>query len=84
MPERRYFNKGPQSNHRHLHVVEVGSPFWLEHLLFRDYLRTHPETAAAYAALKRDLAAHFDRDREGYTDAKTEFIQSVVRAARET
>ncbi len=82
MPERRYFNKGPQSNHRHLHMVEVGSPFWQEILLFRDYLRTHPETAAAYAALKRDLAARFDRDREGYTDAKTEFIQSVVLAAR--
>jgi GrpB-like predicted nucleotidyltransferase (UPF0157 family) len=82
MPERRYFNKGPQSDHRHLHMIEIGGTFWLEHLLFRDYLRTHPETAAAYAALKCDLAAHYVADREGYTDAKTEFIRSVVRAAR--
>ena len=54
MPERRYFNKGPQGSHRHLHMVELGGAFWQSHLLFRDYLRTHPETAAAYAALKRE------------------------------
>ena len=83
MPGRRYFNKGPQSDHRHLHMVEVGGEMWQNQLRFRDYLRAHPETAAAYAALKRELAASFGRDREGYTDAKTEFIQSVLRAARE-
>lgn len=82
MPERRYFNKGPQSDHRHLHMVEIGGTFWQEHLLFRDYLRTHPQTAAAYAALKRDLAVRFNRDRDGYTDAKTDFIQSVLCAAK--
>jgi GrpB-like predicted nucleotidyltransferase (UPF0157 family) len=82
MPERRYFNKGPQGNHRHLHVVEMDGDFWQKHLAFRDYLRTHPQTAAAYAALKRDLAARYVADRDGYTDAKTEFIQSVVRVAR--
>jgi GrpB-like predicted nucleotidyltransferase (UPF0157 family) len=83
MPARRYFNKGPQSDHHHLHMVEEGGHIWQNQLLFRDYLRAHPETAAEYAALKRGLAGRFGADREGYTEAKTEFIQSVLRAARE-
>ena len=83
IPERRYFNKGPQSDHRHLHMVEVSSKFWRDQLVFRDYLRSYPEMAAAYADLKRNLAARFQTDREGYTEAKTEFVQSVLRMARE-
>jgi GrpB-like predicted nucleotidyltransferase (UPF0157 family) len=82
MPGRRYFNKGPQSDHRHLHMVELGGEIWQNQLLFRDYLRAHADTAAAYAALKRDLASRFGADRDGYTEAKTEFIQQVLRAAR--
>ena len=56
IPERRYFNKGPQARHRHLHMTELGGDFWLRHLLFRDYLRAHAETARQYQALKRELA----------------------------
>ncbi len=83
IPERVYFNKGPADRHRHLHMTELGGQFWQDHLLFRDYLRAHPDSAAAYAALKRELADRFTTDRIGYTDAKTEFIQSVVRKARQ-
>ena len=75
--ERRYFNKGPQEHHRHLHMVELGGDFWRRHLAFRDYLRTHPDTAQQYAALKRDLALRFPDDSMAYTGAKTDFIQSV-------
>jgi GrpB-like predicted nucleotidyltransferase (UPF0157 family) len=75
--ERRYFNKGPQERHRHLHVVELGGDFWRRHLAFRDYLRTHPDTAQQYAALKRELAHRFADDSVAYTGAKTEFIRSV-------
>jgi GrpB-like predicted nucleotidyltransferase (UPF0157 family) len=82
MPERRYFNKGPQDNHRHLHMVELGGEFWQRQLLFRNYLRAHPEAAQAYEALKRDLAAHYGQDREGYTEAKTEFIRSIGEKAQ--
>ncbi len=77
IPERVYFNKGPAQRHRHLHITVLGGDFWRRHLLFRDYLRRHPETAQAYERLKRDLAAQYGSDRIGYTDAKTDFIRSV-------
>jgi GrpB-like predicted nucleotidyltransferase (UPF0157 family) len=87
IPERRYFRKprtgeGPRTHH--LHVVEMTSDFWRRHLLFRDYLKTHPEAAREYADLKRHLAAVHGDDGWAYTDAKTTFIATIVtRALRE-
>ncbi len=81
LPERRYFRKGAPRTH-HLHVVEPASEFWTRHLLFRDYVRAHPETAREYERLKRDLAARYGRDRDGYSDAKTEFVRAVEEKAR--
>ncbi|MFA5895809.1 MAG: GrpB family protein, partial [Thermoplasmata archaeon] len=66
----------------HLHMVEFGGAFWTRNLLFRDWLRTHPEDARRYAALKYDLARRYRDDREAYTDAKTEFIEGIVEKAR--
>ncbi len=51
-------------------------------MLFRDYLRSHPEIAADYAALKRVLAARHGEDRDSYTDAKTSFVERIVGLAR--
>jgi GrpB-like predicted nucleotidyltransferase (UPF0157 family) len=83
IPERRYFRKLRAEEHtHHLHIVEYDSPFWRRLLLFRDYLRTHPATAQAYAHLKRELAARFANDVGAYTDAKTAFIRDMeARAA---
>jgi len=86
LPERRYFRKppGPERQWRrdfHMHIVETTSDFWRRHLAFRDYLRSHPEACAEYAALKRKLAAQFSADRDGYTDAKTGFITRIERLA---
>src|SRR5574341_1081979 len=81
IPERRYFRKprtgrGPRTHH--LHVVEMTSEFWRRHLLFRDYLRAHPEVAREYEDLKRRLAVEYGEDGWGYTEAKTVFINGVV------
>jgi GrpB-like predicted nucleotidyltransferase (UPF0157 family) len=82
-PERRLFAK-PQQRPRqvHLHAVERSTTFWARHLLFRDFLRRHPEVAADYCELKLGLASEFGRDRDGYSNAKTAFIQAVVERAR--
>ena len=84
IPERRYFHRGkpPKEQHYHLHMVELTSDFWKKHLLFRDYLRTHPEEAREYYELKKRLATKFGSNREGYTTAKTSFIESVLPQAK--
>jgi len=87
LPERRYFRKGPEgipNKHFHLHMVERDSDFWQKHLLFRDYLRLHPDIAEQYCKLKRELARKYVSDREAYTKAKTSFIESVIAEARST
>ncbi|MBI2856153.1 MAG: GrpB family protein [Chloroflexi bacterium] len=82
-PERRYFHKGPAAARtHHLHVVELHSAFWSRHILFRDYLRTHPEEASRYVQLKRELAARYGADRLGYQDAKGPYITLVEEKAR--
>lgn len=54
-----------------------------EQLAFRDYLRTHPDEADQYGALKKELAARFSSDHVGYTEAKTSFVRSVLARAME-
>jgi len=78
IPERRYFSKIINSDMGyHLHMVEPDSEFCHRHLAFRDYLRTHADTAADYAALKNKIAEEYGSDREGYTDAKSDFIKGI-------
>lgn len=62
----------------HLHLVPFESQLWHERLAFRDYLRSDETTRWAYRKLKFRLASEFRDDREAYTDAKTDFIQSVL------
>lgn len=66
----------------HLHLVKFLSDHWERHLLFRDFLRTHPDTAQQYYMLKKKLAVKYGSDRVGYTDAKTSFINSIIDHAR--
>jgi GrpB-like predicted nucleotidyltransferase (UPF0157 family) len=78
-PERRYFRKSKKGIRTHqIHMVEIDTPFWKRHLLFRDRLRFNSKSANEYASLKRELATTFENDRKGYTNAKTDFINSVL------
>ena len=74
----------PSPAHRthHLHLVPIGSPLWADRITFRDYLRSDPEAATEYAALKRQLATRFEFDREAYTDGKSAFVTGVLERAR--
>ncbi len=83
IPERRYFDRGPPGGRtHHLHMVEFAREFWMRHILFRDFLRAHPDRAREYAELKRRLAAEFTSDREAYTDGKADFVRRTVADAR--
>ena len=67
----------------HLYVCPPSSPASRRHILFRDHLRAHPGHAQAYADLKRRLAAQFSDDRVAYTEAKSNFIRSILQALDE-
>ena len=86
IPERMFFVKGmpPFGARRthHVHLCEPSSEHWSRPLLFRDYLRQHPDQARAYVELKHDLAERFRDDREGYTAAKEAFVLDIVVKAR--
>jgi len=81
--DRKFFPKGLHTNRtHHLNLVlKDDLEQWAKPIAFRDYLRSHEEERAEYARLKLLLAAKYGDDREAYTKAKNDFIQSVLRQA---
>ncbi|MDB4992564.1 MAG: hypothetical protein JWL75_809 [Parcubacteria group bacterium] len=76
------FVKGPEKNRTHyLKLTELNSEFWKEHIIFRDYLITHPEKAQEYQKLKEFLLAEHSGDRGPYTEGKKRFVQETLRLA---
>jgi GrpB-like predicted nucleotidyltransferase (UPF0157 family) len=65
----------------HLYVCTVDNEEYKRHILFRDYLRSHPEDAKLYGDLKLQLALRFQNDRVAYTDGKSEFVIGILRKA---
>ena len=63
----------------HLHLRPAGDH---DELYFRDYLNDHPAIAAAYEQLKLALWRQYPRDRDGYTQAKTDFVLRYTEAAK--
>jgi GrpB-like predicted nucleotidyltransferase (UPF0157 family) len=83
IPGRRYFTKTTNGLHsHHLHAFQVGDPQIQRHILFRDYLRAHPEAAQEYSRLKEELARRFLYNRGAYTEGKTEFVQGINEKAK--
>lgn len=63
----------------HLHLRYMGDN---DELYFRDYLIEYPNVAREYEKLKLTLWKQFEHDRDGYTQAKTEFIQKCTNEAK--
>ncbi len=63
----------------HIHVHGTGDN---DEIYFCDYLRRNPETAREYEKLKRSLLPKFRHNRDGYTDAKSEFVRMVMKLAK--
>jgi len=66
----------------HIHMVEASFTGHWDRLLFRDFLRAHPETARAYQVLKLGLASTLSGDRVGYTRRKGAFIDRITARAK--
>jgi len=80
-PNRISFNKGytkfgfaEQVFHLHLRYSDDN-----DELYFRDYLIAHPDVAKQYEQFKLSLWHEYEHDRDGYTKAKTDFIQNILK-----
>lgn len=60
-----------------LHVFQAGTPEPLRHLLFRDWLRSHPDDRELYAAAKRRLAVATADDPDSYNLDKNAVIDDI-------
>jgi len=81
VPGREAFRAPAHDVPHHLYVCVPGSLEYSRHIAFRDYLRSHPRDAEAYSSLKHNLSGRFSIDRDAYTQAKTEFIERILRLA---
>lgn len=83
IPGRRYFvGRTASGEGLHVHVFAEASPEAQAHLLFRDYLRVHPEEASRYEKLKWKLARNRSLDRVGYQKGKADFIKDRCAKAK--
>lgn len=77
-PYRRYFQKNDDEGKRthQIHLVNYPSAWFEKYILFRNYLRTHSESAISYSNHKLELATKFD-DSLAYARAKTDFCRKI-------
>lgn len=74
------FNKGytPSGYADKVFLVHVHRTGDNDEILFRDYLIAHSESAKEYETLKLSLLPEYRNNRDGYTEAKTEFVKKIV------
>jgi GrpB-like predicted nucleotidyltransferase (UPF0157 family) len=80
---KRYFREPPGVPGTHIHVRRAGSFSEQYPLLFRDYLRHHPDSASEYETVKRQLAAQYPHDGLAYANAKGAICWEIIHRADE-
>lgn len=75
---KRYFREQPGARRTHLHVRQAGSFSEQMTLLFRDYLRVHPEDCLRYAKEKRRLMELYRNERPKYVERKGPIVWDIL------
>lgn len=78
IPFRRFLYKGHEKRTHHLHIFQEHDPQIQRHLLFRDYIRAHPDAFERYESLKKQLAEKYRFDQFAYTSGKDDFISKII------
>lgn len=76
---RGYTENGFAEKVYHLHLRQEGDN---SELYFRDYLNEHTQIAEEYERLKLNLWKQYEHDRDGYTEAKSDFVTKWTSEAR--
>ena len=82
----RFFISGPfdynsEELHVHYHITLSKSEEHKHYLLFRNYLRKHPEECERYFDLKEHCATQVDKTIL-YAELKTDYVQEVIQKAK--
>ena len=82
---RMSFNKGymPTGYAERVFHIHIHTPGDNDEIRFRDYLIKNLFVAKEYEALKLSLLPKYRNDRDGYTDAKSDFISRIMAFTRE-
>jgi len=84
-PERLFFEKDyPHKNGErriHIHLVAINGKDWKDILFFRDYLKTHPESAREYIRIKKESVKKALGSGEIYRKHKEKFIKNILKKA---
>jgi len=83
-PNRHYrlwfLRPNPAARTHHLQIIQHDDPNIAALVAFRDALRRDPKAREAYSFLKEDLADKHRNDRDAYSNAKTEFVRSILQS----
>ena len=72
----------PPSISGNVHVFSEGCKEIEQMLLFRDWLRDHPEDRRLYEKTKHELAARTWKYTQNYADAKSQVVREILARAR--
>ena len=81
--EKFFFNEPEGQRRANIHIRVDGKPNQIYPLLFRDYLRAHPNSAKTVELIKREIAKRHANDLETYYDIKDPVYDLIWDAALE-
>jgi GrpB-like predicted nucleotidyltransferase (UPF0157 family) len=76
-----YYKYKDEDIHVHIHITYYGSREAYTKILFRDYLRKHPDEARNYHRTKLELMEKSFPDRNRYIDLKSTYIEDILKKA---
>jgi GrpB-like predicted nucleotidyltransferase (UPF0157 family) len=79
--EKFFFNQPQGKRRANIHVRVNGNPNQLYPLVFRDYLRAHPNSARSIELIKREIAKRHADDIKAYYDIKDPVYDLIWDAA---
>ena len=81
IPNREAFkySEKPHLQKHHLYVCPQDSEELHRHIIFRDFLRSHPEAVRKYGQIKEMAAKLFPNDIDGYIRYKSPCIEELYR-----
>ena len=67
----------------HVHIWKFGTPDWIRHIAFREYIKAYPSIKNQYETLKKELSKRNWADGNEYNDGKDKFIKTEEEKAIE-